>query len=293
MKKHIDRISINDISYDDFLNKYYLPEIPVILTDVHIAKDSDLTPEKIKAYFYNENNREAGWFDAELPKQDTGPIKLPNLVSSILKRNDISMRKRPMRAFMQPNGHKTLLHYDGNSLNGLNLQVRGKKEWTIISPDASISIMPFNFVASVSEGFTPSDTEFDYYNFTTSPGELLFLPRYWLHEVSCKDDININLNWVFTPNTPNYTSKLGQREGELLKLREILPFIRKITVNGGELYGGAGEIIEKNYIKSVKASAAFTRLFKEIAAIVPFLLHIKDIKHQAAKFSNNNFNVTP
>jgi len=291
MKYQIDRINLSSITYGEFVEKYYIPETPVILSDTHVNKDNNISSEEMISRFYDENQREAGWFNAALPKEDDNFIKLPDLVSTLLSRPDIAMRNQPMRAFMQPKGHKTLLHYDGNSLNGLNLQIKGEKEWTLISPHTPVSIMPFNFVAAVSKNFTPDDKKFDSYQFTTMPGDMLFLPRYWLHEVTCKADINININWVFTPKSPNFNSLLGQREGELLKLKKMFPFLRKITVNGGEQYGGAGTALEKTYIESIKTSSAIKRLIKEIAATVPFLIHARTISMQASSFSKNNFKV--
>ena len=291
MKKSIEKLDFNSLSYERFIELYFTPEQPVIITNIETPNNNQLTPEKIIDRFYDENNRKAGWFDTAILPTEKSIFPTPDLVNKILNRKDISMRKQPMRVFMQPNKHKTLLHYDGNSLHGLNLQIRGKKDWLIISPDTPVSSAPFNFFSVVGSNFTPNANKHDFYEFSTLPGELLFLPRYWQHMVDSVEKININFNWVFTPLTPNLNSTLGRREAELLKLRQKIPIFRNITVNGDELYGGRGLPLEREYAAKVKTSSACSRLIKELLYVFPLLLHMNDINRQAKTFSKNNFNI--
>ena len=196
-----------------------------------------------------------------------------------------------MRLFMQPKGHKTLYHYDGNSLHGFNLQMKGKKHWYLISPHTPLDSAPLMFVSLVSRDFMPDVQIHDYYDFETGVGEMLFLPRYWVHSVSTLAEENINYNWVVTPMFPNHESPLGKRESELLFLRKKLPFINKFLVDDFGKYGGKGEVITERYVKDVGFLRLLTRIGKELSVVPKTLFLLKEIKSMADDFEKNNFKV--
>lgn len=290
MQLTIDKVSINDIDYDDFVEKYLLTEKPVVLQDVNTFDTAVLTPEYIKQNFTDENKREAGWFDADLVENDV--IKIPKLVSQILARDDMSVRKSPMRLFMQPGGHITLPHYDGNSLHGLNQQVYGRKKWIITSPNTPLPNIPFMFAGLVGKDFTYDANKYDFYEFETTPGDLLFLPRYWYHEVHSLGQVNLNINWVFTPMQPNQSSVLGKREVEIVKLRQSWPIINKAFFpDNFTNYGGKGKELIDSYSKGVSFSRMVTRLLKELSGYPKLIMLKNQLKSRAEEFSKNNFNV--
>ena len=251
MKLEIDKINLSELSHEEFVEKYLLQEKPLVIQQVMTFDKTVLTSKYILENFTNENKREAGWFDADLV--DDKAIKIPELVKSILERQDMSVRESPMRLFMQPGGHVTLPHYDGNSLHGLNQQIIGKKRWIVTSPNTPLPNIPFMFACLVGKKFKYDPDIHDFYDFETEPGDLLFLPRYMIHEVHSLESVNLNLNWVCTPTFPNESNLLGLREVEIVKLRKTLPFINKAFFpDEFTNYGGRGQELIDKYSKNWK-----------------------------------------
>jgi hypothetical protein len=129
------------------------------------------------------------------------------------------------------------------------------------------------------------------YEFETHPGEMLFLPRYWIHKVYSLDEINLNLNWVCTPKNPNIQSKLGKREIEILTLRKTFPYLNKFFHEDFKNYGGEGKELIKNYTKKSSFINIIFRIFKEILVLPRTIFFAKNVKKQAKKFENNNFDI--
>lgn len=290
MKLEIAKESITELSYQQFVEKYLLPETPLIIRNVMSFDEKKLTPDYILKNFTDENKREAGWFDADLV--DDATIQIPELVKSVLARKDMSVRKSPMRLFMQPGGHVTLPHYDGNSLHGLNQQIIGKKHWIITSPNTPLPNIPFMFAGLVGKNFKYDPDKYDFYEFDTEPGDILFLPRYWYHEVHSLESVNLNLNWVFTPTTPNQSSILGRREVEIVKLRKTLPIINSAFFPDKFVnYGGKGKELIDSYSDGVSNYRMIKRLIKELFGYPKLLILASQLKARANEFSKNNFNV--
>lgn len=288
MKQTIERIPLAEITYERFVSAYLLPEKPVIITGIESGDTEKITPERIHATFGKEGKRSIGWYDASL---SMATDMIPPLVQQVLEREDMSVRPLPMRLFMQPVGHKTLYHYDGNSLHGFNLQVKGRKKWILVSPYTPLASAPMLFVSLVGEDFEPEERIHDFYEFETEEGEMLFLPRYWIHAVETLAEENINYNWVCTPTFPKLDSPSGRRESELLYLRKKIPFVNRFLVDDYASYGGRGEEIVKRYIASLGRMDLIRRIGKELRNLPRTLLLAKEIKAMARKFEKNNFNL--
>ncbi|MAF98680.1 MAG: protein associating with small stress protein PASs1 [Micavibrio sp.] len=290
MRFDIDRVDFDGLDFERFKSEYLEPENPVIIENTKCFDDQILTPEYLKEHYAKEEKRELGWFDADLV--DDGAIIVPKLVSDILSDESMSVRESPMRVFMQPGGHVTLPHYDGNSLHGLNVQVRGVKKWIITSPKTPLPTMPFMYAAMVKRNFVYKSDKYDYTEFVTKPGDMLFLPRYWYHEVQSLDPVNMNINWVFTPKIPNLTSPLGQREAEIVRMRRDMPLINKAFFpDEFKKYGGQGKELIDVYAEKVSSSDVMCRLVKEVSGYPNFLMVARDLSARAKEFTKNNFNV--
>jgi hypothetical protein len=192
---------------------------------------------------------------------------------------------------MQPGGHRTLYHYDGNSLHGFNLQMKGRKRWRVISPHTPLPSAPLMFVSLVGRDFQPDTSVHEYYDFETKEGEMLFLPRYWIHAVETLEEENINYNWVCTPRFPNHDNPSGRRESALLLLRKKLPFLNRFLVDDFHRYGGSGVEIIEQYIADIGYRDLFLQLAKELGNLPKTLLLAKEIKAMAKEFEKNNFNL--
>jgi hypothetical protein len=286
MQYTIDRVPLKELNEEYFVQHYLTTEKPLIITG--FLMDKAMSVQNVLRQFQKESRRKIGWYDASISDSN---IPTPPLIEGILHREELSLRPLAMRIFMQPKGHQTLYHYDGNSLHGFNLQVKGAKEWYLISPKTPLDTLPLMFVSLVKRGFTPNEKKHDYYHFELQEGEMLFLPRYWTHSVRALQEENINYNWVATPMHPDPNSPLGKRESELLMLRKKFPFINRFLVDEYSEYGGKGKEIIENYIQGVSLYRVILRIFKELASLPKTLFLLKEIKAMAKDFETNNFNV--
>lgn len=91
------------------------------------------------------------WYDAPISDD---PL-FPSLAKRLLTASAIAVRPMPLRVWAHPKGHKTLLHYDGNSLSSFNLQLRGSKRWLLISPDTPLPMPPLQFVCLTGPDYFP------------------------------------------------------------------------------------------------------------------------------------------
>ncbi|MCC6835397.1 cupin-like domain-containing protein [Nitrosomonas sp.] len=289
MKQDIRRFSAEVVNQDDFIPTILNEEKPFIISSIEACDSKRLTPEEVKKLFCSKSKQDLGWYNSDLIENNN--IQIPGIVKQIMKRTDMSFRKLPMRVFMQPCGHITLPHYDGNSLHVVNLQVTGRKKWILTSPHTPLPTLPFMFAGMVSRNFYYNPEKYDFMEFETLPGDLLFVPRYWYHEVHSLDKVNLNFTWVFTPFFPNEGSPLGKREVEIIKLRRIFPLINRIFPDNIREYGGCGEEIINRYTSNVNNLRVLTRFLKEVSKYPRLFLLAKELKARANEFAINNFNV--
>ncbi|GAA0854650.1 cupin-like domain-containing protein [Aliiglaciecola litoralis] len=290
MKLEIDRIAYSEFDFDTYFNEYIVPKKPVIVEGVFTFDSDKVTPEYVKENFSNESKKELGWFDSDLV--DNEIIAIPDFVKKILAREEYAVRKSPMRVFMQPQGHITLPHYDGNSLHGLNQQVIGEKRWILTSPKTPLPCMPFMYAGLVGRDFVYAPEKYDFYDFISKPGDVVSIPPYWFHEVHSLGKVNCNANWVFTPKKPDESTGLGKREVEIVKLRKTWPFVNKAFFpDEFSNYGGQGEELIKTYSENVGMTRMVGRFVKELAAFPKTILMAKQLRSRADEFKKNNFNV--
>jgi len=290
MLRLIERVSIDELTWESFDERYYATETPVLVTGCEVG--DCLSVEQVRSSYMKSDARETGWYDACVTDRGgEGTIPVPKVVARVLEQSDVATRALPMRVWMHPGGHKSFLHYDGNSLCGLNLQVIGRKSWTLISADTSVPFSPFNFIAAVDRAFEPDPDRYDVYRFETEPGDMLFVPRYWPHGVESLASVNVNANWVWTPRYPNSSTRLGRREVELLRLRQMLPFLDVVMASAAATYGGAGASIINRYTAPVARRDAIRRLVLELSQVPRFLFRAPSLRRELREFTRNNFNV--
>lgn len=290
MRREISRIPAGGLSPGAFFDRFYASETPVVVSGCDVA--TTMSVEELRHKYMKPSARESGWYDSPLTNDVAEQVVArPAIAGAVLSRPDIVTRGTPVRVWLHPRGHRSFFHYDGNSLCGLNLQVWGRKSWTLISPDAALPCSPFNFVMAVSRSFEPDPARYDVYRFDTEPGDLVFLPRYWVHSVEAHSEANLNINWVWTPTYPNRTSLLGRRESELLRLRQLVPVLDKVMASAAASYGGGGDEIVDAYTAGVPKRVAVSRLIAEIAKVPRFAIRIPSLLDQLNEFKENNFKV--
>lgn len=289
-KLDIDTVANCTLSHERFVAEYLLPEKPVLIRDVKIPDASIVNVDYIKTTFLSESSRRPGWVVSGLVDNDA--IKIPLLVKLTLARSDIRLCAEPMRLFLQPGRHTTLPHFDGNSLHGFNLQVQGSKRWIIVSPDTPLPSVPFTNVGMPPRGFDYDPGKYDFCEFVTRPGDMVFLPRYWFHEVHALEEKNLNFNWVLTPSFPNGSSRIGKRENELAAIARRSPLLDKFLCFGRfNGYGGQGEELLQEYSRGIGLTRMIGRFLTEIAGYPVLLFRLRHVMNRVNEYKRNNFRV--
>lgn len=122
-------------------------------------------------------------------------------------------------------GVRTWLHYDNNGCHNLNAQLTGTKQCALYPPDALAAVEPFAFggpnpayncsAIDVEAAQLPAAlASLDAFEATLVPGDLLFIPCYWLHTFRHLGDFNTNVNFWWKPERPRY-SQVAARQALL------------------------------------------------------------------------------
>ncbi|MDD3763168.1 MAG: cupin-like domain-containing protein [Nevskiales bacterium] len=285
MELQIDRIRMDELSAADFVRDYLEPERPLLIEGVDPDGWQRLTPEYLRSRCLDERNRRPGWFVSRLIDDDV--IRIPPVVGNVLARTDIRLTPTPMRLFSQPRGHVTMPHYDGFSLSGFNLQTQGSKRWIITAPTTPLATVPFLPVAMVGRDFAYDPKRHDFCRFDMKPGDMLFLPRYWYHEVHALTEPNLSLNWVWTPHAPNLSHPTGRREAELMACARAFPragqrlFPVRVNGYGTELIG--------RYSQGIGHMRVLRRLLAELLRYPLLLLRLPTVLRRSHEYARNNF----
>jgi len=215
----------------------------------------------------------------------------PEYVSVMLNQRGFGMRKLSSKLWLQPAGNLTPFHFDGNSLCGLNLQLLGRKRWTIVSPETPLPMLTFSHWARTRKNFEPKSSRYKTTTFVTQPGDLLFTPRYWCHRVEALEPTNANLNWVYTPSLPDSTTTLGRREFEMVGLIRDFPTARRLGLLASlpRRYGLGEQSLADNYANRAPARQKFLRLVKELFGFPVSLLRYPSVRRQVRQLRQNNF----
>lgn len=112
-------------------------------------------------------------------------------------------------------GVRTWLHYDNNGCHNLNAQVTGRKRAVLFAPDEleSVSLFPIGGanpalncsqidVASPALDRFPAFARARALTASLGPGDLLFIPAWWLHAFEHDGAFNSNINFWWKPSAP-------------------------------------------------------------------------------------------
>ncbi len=109
-------------------------------------------------------------------------------------------------------GVRTWLHYDNNGCHNLNGQILGQKSCLLFAPNELSHLYPFPL-----EGKNPAHNcaavdvdapdliahprfaEAEALHADLEPGDLLFIPAWWLHTFSHTGELNANVNFWWKP----------------------------------------------------------------------------------------------
>jgi hypothetical protein len=109
-------------------------------------------------------------------------------------------------------GVRTWLHYDNNGCHNLNGQILGKKRCWLFAPRELPRVYPFAVggqnpahncaavdVDAPDLGLHPRFADAEALQAELVPGDLLFIPAWWLHTFSHTGELNSNVNFWWKP----------------------------------------------------------------------------------------------
>lgn len=276
----IDRIPAH-APVEEFEARHYLSQWPAVVTGVTEAWAAPRrwTPDYLRERIAGSSEIEEAhyWFDLGdgLLVED---FSVPELLTGLRARHALVMRPKNKRLWISSRGTRTLWHYDGNSIQTLNVQVRGRKRFTLVSPRTPLPTVSFLFVGTHGYGEPPARLLEDaiWTRFVLEEGEMAFIPQHWFHYVESLDACNINVNWVWTdPDLLTCATARGSaRERECIALAyPIAAAARRLgasmrLVEYVESYGGVTDFrVARELFGSTPKWALLTRLVSELSRL--------------------------
>lgn len=257
-----------------FQRDYFQTEQPVIFRGVTVeTRDADEIRQSLCQKINSDSTvtHRLLWFD--VPPHLIGEVcPTPPVVAGTLDKSTAFLRENCVRVWFNNGGHTTPWHYDGHSLHVFNLQLKGKKRWTIVGPETPLMNMPMSKTCVFEKNSLVGKR---HYEFDLNEGDMVFLPRYWFHHVHSIGDMNVNVNWVLMPKQQPPDTMIARRESELLwlmdKLRPVLPAKTRGML---DTFAGVGGEALHNLTDHVPAGRGLMRAVKEIARSPVVLLAI-------------------
>ena len=214
-------------------------------------------------------------------------IEMPAFLEETLNSDRVMPDSVAWRFWINNRNNKTEFHYDTNAENVVTVQVRGRKEWVLVSPDTPLPCYPFtNFAVLKDEERLLAGKVA--HKFVLEEGDLLYVPPQWYHRAIGMDEENININWTFTKRETSVVTRESRRDLERCRLLDAFRNSRSSLVRGAYRriiaalpnVGGIGWGL-KSYIASPyrPGRAALTaRFFAELLKIPVALTTIPRIR---------------
>jgi hypothetical protein len=274
-----------------FLDEFYFPRRPAVIEGV--ATDWPAAKTWTRATLMDRIERSPGsatrapyWWDIDrsLVAND---IREPALVTELRRRRSPREREHSTRLWMSTTGVHTPWHYDGNCVEVFNVQVAGRKRFTIVSPETPIPLAPLSIMGSAPDAAPAAllTEHHDHTVFELRAGDMLYLPRHWFHFVESLDAFNANVNWVWTDlESGPLESPVSRRERDLVaSLYPLFAAERRLAGLGARLglprlrvkhynaeytaaYGGSSDFaVARAFLRDRGWVRAYRTLFAELA----------------------------
>lgn len=214
-----------DVAPEVFLRDHYAPRRPAVLRGVPLdpAFTASLTPERAREITRGAEgavDRNLFWWDVEEGFfGDAAPD--PALLVELDRLVRPNRSAKPNRLWFSTLSTWTPWHYDGGSIDGFNLQVLGRKRFSLVDPDTPLPLCRLS--GTSQRGFddlTPAEREdLRWAEVELGPGDLLFLPRHWFHRVHTLEAWNVNVNWTWVDPAVPLGTATSRREVEVIAVR--------------------------------------------------------------------------
>jgi hypothetical protein len=143
-------------------------------------------------------------------EQDIG---MPDFLKAILSSGDVMPDSIAWRFWINNRNNRTEFHYDTNAENVITVQVKGRKEWVLVSPETPLPCYPFTNFGLLRDEAQLLKGKL-YYKFDLEEGDLLYVPPLWYHRAVAKEEENININWTFTKRHTSVVTREFRRDVE-------------------------------------------------------------------------------
>jgi hypothetical protein len=283
-----------DISFEEFKEKYWDPEQPVIIqgvADNWPAKN--WSNEELYQKLCDEPSATAAVYWYWVNRQAlTDDFDMPDIVDKCIDSPNTFHRNKHVRIFIHDEENMTHWHYDANMVNVLNAQVSGAKEWYIVSPETPMPSTPFTNFALERDNDPSALQGKKYSHFILNAGEMLYLPPVWYHNVKSISDNTISLNWLFTKKQTNvegegikrelerYLIQSSFAENRFAIIRYLTRQVYKIVPDYLIWRWRYDEMIETSY--NITWWDLVKRVFKEIAGFATVIKKRKQFKEYTA-----------
>ena len=265
----IPRISVSELN---LFNHYYTQEKPVIVCNIPHKRDGIIESTLRLISSKDSSSEEVLWYNTQ-PEYVREFAQLPQPINAYFEGDESFLRNEYVRIWYSQANHITPWHYDGNSLHVFNLQLKGSKRWKIVSPSSPIRCIPFTRIAIPQE---VNCSEPNHFKFILNEGEMLFLPRYWFHEVESLSSENVNINWCLTPKYIAPNTSNSNREKELIVIKKQFYWLLSPGAKQKiDTYGGVGMPALDIYCRDINYLSAIVRILSESLNIFWLLLSYK------------------
>ena len=292
MRFDVTRVSPT-IDPQRFLDEFYFPRRPVVVEAA--AGDWPATKTWTRASLTERIERSPGsatraayWWDIDR-RLVADDIREPALITELRRRLMPQEREHSTRLWMSNTGVHTPWHYDGNCVEVFNVQVAGRKRFTLLSPDTPIPLAPLSVMARTPDAAPAAilTEQHDHTVFELGAGDLLYLPRHWFHFVESLGAFNANINWVWTDlANGSLDTPVARRERDLVaSLYPIFAAEQRFAVLGARLglprlrvnhydadytaaYGGSSDFAVARGVLRDRGWRAYRTLLAELAAAV-------------------------
>jgi hypothetical protein len=265
------------ITPEEFAVKYYLPQLPVVVAGLarHWPAVRLWSPEYLFENLKGSAIEREYYFDLAADHRLAGDCEEPLLFKHVKGRRSVITRAQSVRLWVSRKGTHTRWHYDGNSLQVFNVQVRGRKRFSLISPHTPLTCFGFSYGAHA--GYTnvfDIDAPTRFAVCEISSGDMLFIPQHWFHYVVSLEDVNLNINWVWTDTEllKSADTRTAKRERERIAvLYALATWLRRLGYSTSLLesldtYGGAPDFaLARELYNSVSSLAIAKRWLLEFS----------------------------